>query len=149
MSIGEVCNREVIVVRRDEAIMDAVRLMRQYHVGDVVIVDESQGERLPVGILTDRDIVIELLAQEVDLDAVSVGDAMSYELLTLNEQEELLDALKQMRSRGVRRAPVVNSRGALVGIITVDDLLELLMEQVADLVALINRERRLERERHR
>jgi len=148
MSIGEVCNREVIVVQRDEAIMDAVQLMRQYHVGDVVIVEERQGERLPVGILTDRDIVVELLAQQVDLDAVSVGDAMSYELLTLNEEAELLDALKQMRARGVRRAPVVSSRGALIGIITLDDLLELLMEQVADLVGLVSRERRMEREHH-
>lgn len=148
MSIGEICNRDVIVVDRDESIIEAARLMRQQHVGDVVVVTEKEGVPVPVGILTDRDIVVELLARNVDLDAVSVGDAMSYDLLTLGERDSLFDAIKRMRARGVRRAPVVDNGGALVGILAVDDLIELLMEQVSDLVALMSREQQVERKRH-
>ncbi|WP_020682059.1 CBS domain-containing protein [Marinobacterium rhizophilum] len=149
MSVGEICNREVIIIDRDENITDAARLMRKHHVGNVVVVKTENGmTRIPVGILTDRDIVIELLARDVDLDALSVGDAMSYDLLSVTEEDDVLDAIKQMRKKGVRRAPVVNADGALVGILTEDDMVELLSEQLSDLVALQKREQQVERERH-
>ena len=79
---------------------------------------------------------------------MSVGDAMSYDLLTLNENDEADEAIKQMRAQGVRRAPVVDSEGALVGILAVDDVIELLSEQLSDLVALLKREQQVERKRH-
>lgn len=149
MSVGEICNREVIIIDQGENITDAARLMRKHHVGNVVVVKtEDNQERIPVGILTDRDIVIELLARDVDLDALSVGDAMTYELLTLNENDEPMEAIKQMRAQGVRRAPVVNGRGVLVGILAVDDVIELLSEQLSDLVVLLKREQQVERKRH-
>jgi len=149
MSVGEICNREVIIIDRNENITDAARLMRKHHVGNVVVVKtENSMTRIPVGILTDRDIVIELLARDVDLDALSVGDAMSYDLLSIREDDDVLDAIKQMRKKGVRRAPVVNAKGALVGILTEDDMVELLSEQLSDLVALQKREQQVERERH-
>jgi CBS domain-containing protein len=149
MSVGEICNREVIVIDHLENITDAARLMRRHHVGNVVVVrTEGDGTRKPVGILTDRDIVIELLARDVDLDTLSVGDAMSYDLLTLNENDEADEAIKQMRAQGVRRAPVVDSEGALVGILAMDDVIELLSEQLSDLVALLKREQQVERKRH-
>jgi CBS domain-containing protein len=82
MSVGELCSRVVTVVRREESIMAAARLMREQHVGNVVVVEaEGDGQR-PVGILTDRDIVVELVAKELDLNVVTVGDAMSCELLS-------------------------------------------------------------------
>jgi CBS domain-containing protein len=149
MSVGEICNREVIIIDRNENITDAARLMRKHHVGNVVVVkSENSMERIPVGILTDRDIVIELLARDVDLDALSVGDAMSFDLLSVREDDNVLDAIKQMRKKGVRRAPVVNGQGSLVGILTEDDMVELLSEQLSDLVALQKREQQVERERH-
>jgi CBS domain-containing protein len=149
MSVGEICNREVIVIDHLENITDAARLMRRHHVGNVVVVrTEGDGTRKPVGILTDRDIVIELLARDVNLDTLSVGDAMSYDLLTLNENDEADEAIKQMRAQGVRRAPVVDSEGALVGILAMDDVIELLSEQLSDLVALLKREQQVERKRH-
>ncbi|NVK44393.1 MAG: CBS domain-containing protein [Oceanospirillaceae bacterium] len=149
MSVGEICNREVVVVDQNENISDAARLMRKYHVGNVVVArTANDGTRRPVGILTDRDIVIELLAKGVDLDAISVGDAMTYDLLTLNENDEVDEAIKQMRAQGVRRAPVVNGSGLLVGILAVDDVIERLSEQFADLVALLQREQQQERKRH-
>jgi len=146
MSIGELCNRNVVIVDRAESVREAARLMREYHVGDVVVVEETAGGKPPVGILTDRDIVIELVAEGVDLDAISVGDAMSSELLILAESDELADTTAKMRARGVRRAPVVDNAGLLVGILTLDDILEVLAGELADLVRLTVREQHHERE---
>lgn len=149
MTVGEFCNRDVVFIRRDESIGEAARLMRTYHVGGLVVIEEKEGRRVPVGIVTDRDLVLEVIAEEVDASKLAVGDIMSFELVTAREEDSLLDAIKHMRSRGVRRIPVVNREGALTGILTVDDLLELLAEQVNDLAGLIQRELKRERERRR
>jgi predicted transcriptional regulator len=146
MSVGEFCNRNVVIVERAESALEAARLMREYHVGDVVVVEETAEGKKPVGILTDRDIVIELVAEGVDLEAISVGDAMSNQLLIVAEGDELADATAKMRARGVRRAPVVDKAGVLVGILTVDDILEVLAGELADLVRLTVREQHHERE---
>lgn len=141
MSAGEYCNREVVIVARSESIREAIDLMRRYHVGDVVVVEKRGEAPVPVGILTDRDIVLEVLAEGVDLDAVTIGDVMSFDLVTVPEDTSLLDVLALMGEKGVRRLPVVNRAGELVGILTVDDLLELLAEQLNDIVRLLARER--------
>ena len=73
MPIGEFCNREVVFATRETSIPEAAQLMRQYHVGDLVVVDEVNGKRVPVGIVTDRDIVIEIIAQSLDINAFSCG----------------------------------------------------------------------------
>ncbi|WP_303722515.1 CBS domain-containing protein [Malonomonas rubra] len=147
MNVGQVCNREVIIVNQDASILKACQLMRQHHVGSLLIVDEQEGRRYPVGIITDRDIVVELLAEELPLDRISIGDAMSFELLTATENDDLLFTIKRMRTKGVRRAPVIASDGTLVGLLAVDDIIELLTEQLTDLVALIANERSHERNR--
>jgi CBS domain-containing protein len=147
MKVGEICNREVVVIDREAAILEAAQLMRRHHVGDVVVAEERGGTRVPVGILTDRDIVVELLAEQVPLEAVSVGDAMSSELLTVSEEEEVMDVLQRMRGRGVRRAPVVDRSGALAGILAVDDMIDLIAEQLSDLVKLIGNEQQRELQR--
>jgi CBS domain-containing protein len=147
MQVGEACNREVIVVGRDEPVIGAVRLMRAHHVGDVVVVNNQGGESLPMGILTDRDVVLELVAANVDIESVTVGDAMSYELVTAAEDEELSAVIERMRDRGIRRLPVVNAAGGLVGILTVDDIMDLLAEQLHALTALVTKEQHHERER--
>ena len=145
MNAGEICNREVIIVKRENTIQEAAELMRKYHVGDVVVVEEREGMRLPVGILTDRDIVVAIVARDLKADEIAVGDAMSTDLLTAGEDDEILETIKRMRGKGVRRIPVVNSAGGLEGIIAVDDLVDLLAEQLTDLVDLISTEQRLER----
>jgi CBS domain-containing protein len=146
MLVGEICNREVVIANADESVMQAARLMRENHVGDVVVVEEQEGVRVPKGILTDRDIVIELIAQEVDLDEVDIGDVMSYELLIALESEDVLDILKRMRAKGVRRVPVVNQEGGLEGILTADDVIDLVAEQLKDLTGLTKRQLNEERE---
>jgi CBS domain-containing protein len=147
MQVGEFCSREVVVVDREETIVAAARLMREHHVGDVVVVENRNGTRVPVGILTDRDIVVELVAAEIALDAVSIGDVMSFELLTVRVEDGLIATIGRMQEKGVRRVPVVDAQGALMGILAMDDLLELISEQLVGVVRLITREQQKERER--
>jgi len=140
MKVGDACNREVVVVERNASVRDAARLMRDFHVGDLIVVESGEGRRRPVGILTDRDIVVGVLARDVDTESVAVQDVMSGELVTATEDESLLDAVKRMRAAGVRRTPVVDQDGTLIGILTVDDLLDLLSETLSDLTRLVSRE---------
>ena len=137
MSAGEYCTRDVVVVEKTESVQTAVDLMRSHHVGDVVVVEKRDDRSKPVGILTDRDIVLEILAEHVDLASVNIGDVMSSELHTVREDTKFIDAIKVMRKNGIRRLPVVNGRGDLVGILTVDDVLSLLLEQLSDIVGLV------------
>ncbi len=146
MAIGEVCNRDVVVVKKDESALDAALLMRRFHVGDLVVIEEEGGQRIPVGILTDRDIVIEAVAEDVNSRELTVGDIMSADLVTVNEDEDIVDTVKMMRANGIRRVPVVDRSGVLVGIVTVDDLIELLAEVLDDLTKLIRREQKREQE---
>ena len=149
MSAGEYCNRDVVVVSKTEPVQEAITLMRNHHVGDVVVVEQAKHGVIPVGILTDRDIVLEILAEDVDLNTVNIGDVMSYELVTVNESTTLIDTLKIMRQKGIRRIPVVNEKGTLEGLLSVDDRLELLAEQLNDLVALISKEQSSESRRRK
>jgi CBS domain-containing protein len=149
MKTGDVCNREVVFVQRGASVFEAASLMREHHVGDLVVVEEKHGRRTPVGILTDRDIVLEVIAEGVDIGGVVVGDIMSFELVTAGEDDDLFDTIKRMRLKGVRRLPVVDRNQALAGIIAVDDLLDLLAEQMSDLTRVIQREQTRERERRR
>lgn len=145
MSVGEFCNREVIVMGPDESVRDAARLMREHHVGDVLVVEDREGQRVPLGILTDRDLVIEVLAAGGDPDPFRVADVMTGDLLTAQEDEDTMATLQRMRNAGVRRMPVINQGGGLVGIITVDDFINMFAEQMEDLVRLVSREQLRER----
>lgn len=140
MTIGEFCNREVAIVAPDETVLNAANVMRQQHVGDVIVVEQRDKHAVPLGILTDRDIVIEILAKEVGLETISVSDVMSTDLLTARESDAIPNIVNQMRSKGVRRIPVVNEKGGLEGIFSLDDLLELLAEQLNDFVGVIHKE---------
>ncbi len=144
MAIGEICNREVVIVTREAPVSEAARLMRQYHVGDLVVVDELSGRRRPVGIVTDRDIVIEVVAMEVAPESLRVGDIMSAELATVRETEGVFETIRYMRDKGIRRLPVVDRDGWLQGIVTLDDLLILLAEEMGEMAQLIVREMRRE-----
>lgn len=146
MFIGEVCNREVVVVTRDASIAEAARLLRDYHVGDLVVIEETDDRRVPIGILTDRDIVVEVLAPGIATDTLTVGDVMSFDLLTAGEDDSIWDTLERMRVRGVRRVPVIDAQGSLVGIVSVDDLLDLLCEELTALARLIRSQQTHERQ---
>jgi CBS domain-containing protein len=118
--------------------------MRSHHVGDVVVVDEVDGRKVPCGIVTDRDIVIGLVAPGLDPDTIQVGDLMMTEIAVGRELDGVADTLEVMRAKAVRRMPIVDALGTLVGIVTADDLLQLLSEEMSALAAMINREQRHE-----
>jgi CBS domain-containing protein len=149
MTIGTICKRNVVVVRKDASIVDVAKRMRILHVGTVIVIDERDGKQLPVGILTDRDIVLSIVASDAEhLPFIGVGDAMSDDLLTAAEDTSLPDALKLMQERGVRRLPVVDHTGALVGIVTTDDVIRFLADELSQVAKLMNHEAQVER-RHR
>jgi CBS domain-containing protein len=144
MTAGEICNRQVVFATPETSIVDAVGLMRTHHVGDVVVVREPDGERVPIGILTDRDVAL-TVERLLRLPQLRVADVMSVTLVTSPESENLYDSLKKMQSHGIRRLPVVNDRGGLEGILTFDDVVELLSEELTDLAKLVAKEQKRER----
>lgn len=141
MPIGEFCNREVVFASRKTSIPEAAKLMRQHHVGDLVVVAMIDGKQVPVGMVTDRDIVIEIVSKSLDCKDFAVGDIMSPNLVTVQKDEGVFEAIRLMRSKGVRRIPVVDKKGALLGILSADDLLDLLAEEMTELAKVAPRER--------
>jgi CBS domain-containing protein len=140
MNVSDFSNPFVAVVQRTTSLTDAARLMREHHVGSLVVVDETGKGRVPVGILTDRDIVVAVVAREVDPRALTAGDVMSGELATVRPTDSAADALERMRRRGVRRLPVVAENGTLAGIVTIDDLLAAVADELGALVRAISAE---------
>jgi CBS domain-containing protein len=136
MPIGNIRTREVVVARRHTTVSEAARLMRSHHVGDVVVVDEVDGRKVPC--------VIGLVAPGLDPDTIQVGDLMMTEIAVGRELDGVADTLEVMRAKAVRRMPIVDALGTLVGIVTADDLLQLLSEEMSALAAMINREQRHE-----
>ena len=146
MNIEDICNRNVVVAPKAEMIVDAAKRMRTSHVGALVVVDARNGRHVPVGVITDRDIVISVVAGDPGhLDTLLVGDVMSSDLVTAKQGESVETALERMHEHGVRRLPVVDDAGALIGILTLDDVLEYLTRQQNELVALVAREQQHER----
>ncbi len=144
MSISEICNRNVISIQRSEPALGAAKLMRQHHVGDVIVVDDRNGVQVPVGIVTDRDLVMEIVATELDITVITVGDIMALELFTINESTDIFEAIRFMRSKTIRRLPIVDEDGELIGVLTLDDVLELLSEELLNLAKLVRYEQKKE-----
>ena len=133
MNIGEICTIQAVTCTRDETVQGAALLMRKHHVGDLVVIDGADGQAVPVGIVTDRDIVVSVIALGLDPAGLQVDDIMSDDLLTCREDDDVYETIEHMRLRGIRRVPVVNGAGGLTGIVSVDDLLEFLAEEMGDL----------------
>ncbi|MBZ5601919.1 MAG: CBS domain-containing protein [Acidobacteriia bacterium] len=149
MPIGELCIRQTVIASRETSVQDAAKLMREHHVGDLIVTDRANGKRKPIGIVTDRDIVIEVMAQGLDPTRISIEDIMAPELVSAREQDGVWETIEKMRTKGVRRVPVVDAEGTLAGIIAVDDLIELLADELGDLAKVISREQRQEAEARR
>jgi CBS domain-containing protein len=147
MPIGEICIREVVICDRAANVAEAAQLMRRYHVGDLVIVEQSEGKRVPVGLITDRDIVTSVVALKLDPAKVAVGDLISREVILVREDQGVFETIEHMRAYGIRRVPVVDQHGALVGIVAVDDLIELLADELEKVSKLIAREQAGEAQR--
>jgi CBS domain-containing protein len=143
MKTGDICKRVVVVARRSTPLNDVAQLMRKNHVGSVVIVEDEDPKR-PVGIVTDRDLVVEVIAPGLDARTVTAGDIMTASPATARKDEDALWSLKTMRDRGIRRLPVVDESGALVGIVSLDDLVEHVGVALGDIVQALGAERNIE-----
>lgn len=144
MPVGEFCNKEVVTVQQEDNVLTAAALMRRNHVGTVLVVEQRNGGLFPVGIVTDRDIIMEVVAPELDPAVITVGDIMAPELTMIKEGAGLSEAIQHMRNMAVRRLPVIDAAGRLVGIITLDDLLLLLADELHALARLVTREQQKE-----
>ena len=130
LSAGDLCTRIVTITDRDMSVVEAAQLMRDHHVGCLVVTDDSPHGRLVVGLLTDRDIVTAVVAEEIDPMQIQVEAVMTREVVTAAETDSVSDLLDKMRRKGLRRLPVVTRAGVLVGLVTLDDLLTVMAEQL-------------------
>jgi predicted transcriptional regulator len=147
MTVGDICNRDVVVAPKGEMIIDAAKRMRMSHVGALVVVENRGDRHVPIAIVTDRDIVMSAVAGDAEhIQYLLVSDIMTSDLVTAREQESVEGALNKMHAHGVRRLPIVDGAGTLVGILTLDDILRYLTGQQSDLVALVAREQQRERQ---
>jgi CBS domain-containing protein len=144
-----VCTPDVVCCGAQTRAVEAARLMRQKHVGDLVVVDDPKGECTPLGVVTDRDLAVEILGTGLDPAATTVASLIHAPVVIANETEDTSQVIERMRTHGVRRVPVVNDRGSVVGIITLDDLLRLLVTDASTLLEIMakgqKRELRLRR----
>ncbi len=140
MLARDICNRIVVVAERGLSLVKAAQLMRKRHVGSLVVVDETGAGPLVVGLLTDRDIVVAIVANELNPAQLTVGDVMGHELISALEDDSIKDLLATMRRKGIRRLPVVKPQGVLVGLVTMDDVLSLMSEQMREMAAVIETE---------
>jgi CBS domain-containing protein len=134
--INNLRNRHVVHIHAEASALDAARLMREKHVGDVVVVDGDHGLLRPVGMLTDRDIVTLLVGEDIAPDQVLVKDVMAHNPKVIHPFDEISTAIERMSEAGVRRLPIVDERGSLVGIVTADDIHQILARMQSDLAAI-------------
>jgi len=145
MPIGDVCVRDVVVAGPETTAREAAQLMAKHHVGNLVVVqEEPKGRVVPIGIVTDRDIVRNVVAEALDARVFTLGDLGARELVTVSEDLGIFECMQHMRLHGIRRMPVVDQDGALVGIISLDDMIQLLAEEMSELGKLIAREQAYE-----
>lgn len=145
MNVGSICTHKVVTTSPQLDMQAAAELMRQEHVGYLVVVpQEPRGPQPPLGVLTDRDIVVAVVAKRADPASLKVGDVMSIQPVVVGESEPVDVALRTMRRAGVRRLPVVNGRGEVVGVLSLDDLLEFIAREVESLSGAIRNERQIE-----
>lgn len=139
MSLESLCRREIVCVNRTTKVIAATKMMEEKNVGCVVVVDTDK----PVGILTDRDVMIRLVNNGLEAEKTPVSDIMSQEIITLNQGTGLYEALEQIKDSKscVRRFPIVDDNGSIKGIITLDDVIYLLGKEMSDVSEIIESER--------
>jgi CBS domain-containing protein len=146
MTAGELCTREVVIAHRDEPLSTIAHLMCDRHVGTVIVVKDEGARRMPVGVITDRDVLRVQMTQSADLNCLSTGDALTPEPLLIREDADVSTVIERLTSRRVRRAPVVDEAGGLVGVISVDDVIPYLAEELSRIARIVSRQSALEQE---
>jgi CBS domain-containing protein len=146
MNTGKLCRGSAVTVGREEELIKAAQLMREKHIGYLVVVatDALDGLDRPIGVLTDRDIVVTVVARETDPRTLRVGDVMTQPPVSALESDPLEKSLREMRRMGVRRLPVTGRRGELVGVLSLDDVIEALSSELQNVAGSIRNERVIE-----
>lgn len=144
MSIRSMINPNVATIDSRADIRRAATLMRQEHVGDLIVTERRDGKTLPTGVITDRDIVVEVVARGADPGDVLVGDTIRRDLVKVSENADVHAVLREMRQAGVRRVPVVDADGKVVGILSLDDVIAYIAKQLHEIAGIIEREQELE-----
>jgi len=147
MNVGEICSRVVVIAERNTPVQQAAKLMRDHHIGALVVTEGGADARRPIGIVTDRDMVVEVVAADLDYRVLTVGDIMSEGPATVNETAGVFEVIGQMRNSGVRRLVVVDANRHLLGIVAMDDLIPVLAEETSALAQAIHLEQRRETQR--
>ena len=140
MKVHEVCSRPPVCCAAEATVAEAAHLMREQHVGAIVVTKTSKQGDKPIGILTDRDITVSVVAPQLDPRTITAGDIMQRELVSAEEDDELFAALERMRFKGVRRLPVVDAKGKIAGLLAMDDIVEVLVDEMREIVKLVSRE---------
>lgn len=148
MKVGEHCRRSVVTIGPGSDLSEAARLMRDQHVGFLVVVQPKGGGQTPVGVLTDRDIVVQVLGAGADASTLTVEDVMTRKPVLASESDDLSELIHGMRTTGVRRAPVVDAQGRLVGIIALDDAYDVITDLMCDMCGTVRNELRMEQKAH-
>ena len=133
MAVGSICTRRIITVDVGVDVAAAAQVMRENKIGYLLVTDKASGNRAPVGVITDRDIVVKVLAKDVNPHALTVGDVMTREPLVATEDDGISETLHRMRKLGVRRVPVIDARGQIAGVLSIDDAIDHLVAQLSDL----------------
>lgn len=146
MNVAKICKRNVVTVRENSDLTLAAELMREKHIGYLIVVEPIPGEATskPVGVLTDRDIVVSVIARQIDPSALRVGDVMTRHPVLIEEGHSVVSAMRMMREMGIRRLPVVGRAGHLAGVLSLDDVLDALAGGLQDLAGAIRNEIRTE-----
>jgi CBS domain-containing protein len=144
MSLQKVMSQQVLSIFPKASAADAARVMREGHVGDLVVVESRDARIVPVGMLTDRDVVMATVAVGVDPQDVYVKDIMSEGVVVARFGDSLHRVIDLMKKHGIRRVPIVGADGDLVGIVAVEDVLKLLAEELTALSRISERQQRTE-----
>lgn len=145
MRVGDYCKHGVVTVDPETDCAGIARLMRDEHVGFLVVMRKGDPNRKPLGVVTDRDLVLQVCARDVDMHCVTAADVMSRDPLIARENDDMNDLMQAIRIAGFRRVPVVNDNGALTGIIAMDDAIDVVAGLLCDISGSIRNEQRQER----
>lgn len=128
MRIADICTADVACISPRATVQEAADAMQRCHVGALVVIVDPQ--RRPIGVVTDRDIVIKVVAKGMNAQATSVANVMSTGVVTCGESHDVFDAIQRMKANGVRRLPVTREDGQLVGVVAADDILRAITSQL-------------------
>ena len=140
MKVERICTRNMAMVARSDSIQKAAEAMRHMHVGALLVTERSGGKAEVVGIVTDRDLVLHVLAEGLDPKSIAVEKVMMPVVASVSEEADLLEASERMRNAGVRRLLVTDAAGAPAGVVSIDDVVDGLAAELASVSALMRSE---------